>query len=62
MPTPVWGRDELKAGEMWNSNSLIAWLIAAAGLPTDFARPPRAAARPVGTQVSRWRVAAVCET
>jgi hypothetical protein len=21
VPTPVWGRDELRAGEMWNSNS-----------------------------------------
>ena len=28
VPTPVWGRDELRTGEMWNSNSVIAWLIA----------------------------------
>jgi hypothetical protein len=40
VPTPVWGRDELKAGEMWNSNSVIAWLIAGAGLPTAQLRPP----------------------
>jgi hypothetical protein len=40
VPRPVWGRDELKAGEMWNSNSMIAWLLAAAGLSTDFLRPP----------------------
>jgi hypothetical protein len=40
VPTPVWGRDELNAGEMWNSNSMIAWLIATAGLPTDLLRPP----------------------
>ena len=40
VPRPVWGRDELKAGEMWNSNSLIAWLIAAADLFTDDVRPP----------------------
>ena len=40
VPTPVWGRDELKAGEMWNSNSVIAWVIASAGLPTDRLRPP----------------------
>src|SRR4030088_2809034 len=32
VPTPVWGRDELGAGEMWNSNSLISWLIARSGL------------------------------
>ena len=34
-PTPVWGRDELGAGEMWNSNSLIAWLLARSGLPAE---------------------------
>ena len=32
VPTPVWGRDELGAGEMWNSNSLISWLIVRSGL------------------------------
>jgi hypothetical protein len=35
VPTPVWGRDELRAGEMWNSNSLISWLLVRAGLPTE---------------------------
>jgi hypothetical protein len=39
-PTPVWGRDEWEAGEMWNSNSMAAWLIATAGLATDQLRPP----------------------
>jgi hypothetical protein len=39
-PTPVWGRDELQAGEMWNSNSMIAWLIASADLATDHLGPP----------------------
>jgi hypothetical protein len=39
-PTPVWGRDELGTGEMWNSNSVIAWLVAAAGLPVERLRPP----------------------
>jgi hypothetical protein len=32
VPLAVWGRDELRAGEMWNSNSLISWLIVSAGL------------------------------
>jgi hypothetical protein len=32
VPTPVWGRDRLHAGEMWNSNSVIAWLIAGSGI------------------------------
>jgi hypothetical protein len=42
VPTPVWGRDELGAGEMWNSNSMIAWLLTTAGLPAERLRlPPR---------------------
>jgi hypothetical protein len=40
VPTPVWGRDELKAGEMWNSNSVSAWLIATAGIPAEGLGPP----------------------
>ncbi len=40
VPTLVWGRDEWGAGEMWNSNSLIAWLIARCGLPTESIHPP----------------------
>lgn len=35
VPTPVWGRDELDAGEMWNSNSLISWLIVRSGLRAE---------------------------
>lgn len=31
-PTPVWGRDELRAGEMWNSNSVVSWVLESAGL------------------------------
>jgi hypothetical protein len=31
LPTPVWGRDELGTGEMWNSNSIVGWLLARAG-------------------------------
>lgn len=40
VPRPVWGRDELGAGEMWNSNSVVSWLLARSGLPTDRIRPP----------------------
>jgi hypothetical protein len=40
VPLPVWGRDELAAGEMWNSNSLIAWLIESNGLDASSIRPP----------------------
>jgi len=40
VPTPVWGRDELRAGEMWNSNSLISWLIARSGIDAESVQPP----------------------
>jgi hypothetical protein len=40
VPTPVWGRDELHAGEMWNSNSVIAWVIARSGLDAASIKPP----------------------
>jgi hypothetical protein len=40
VPDLVWGRDETQTGEMWNSNSVISWLIASSGLPTDVIRPP----------------------
>jgi hypothetical protein len=40
VPTPVWGRDHLGAGEMWNSNSVVAWLIERSGLYEGSIRPP----------------------
>jgi hypothetical protein len=48
VPTPVWGRDELDTGEMWNSNSLISWLIARSGLDAKTIRPP------VGGRAPGW--------
>jgi hypothetical protein len=39
-PTATWGRDEQHTGEMWNSNSLVAWLLARSGHDTDAVRPP----------------------
>ncbi len=40
VPTPVWGRDELGTGEMWNSNSVIAWVIERSGIDAGAIRPP----------------------
>lgn len=40
VPTPVWGRDELRGGEMWNSNSLVSWLIVRSGLDVDAVQLP----------------------
>ncbi len=39
-PAVTWGRDELHAGEMWNSNSLIAWLLARSGHHADAIEMP----------------------
>lgn len=39
-PTVTWGRDELHTGDMWNSNSLIAWLLARSGHETDTIQLP----------------------
>jgi hypothetical protein len=40
LPSPVWGRDELGAGEMWNSNSVISWLLERSGLSAGAVAPP----------------------
>ena len=40
VPRLVWGRDELGAGDMWNSNSIISWLLASAGVDVSRLRPP----------------------
>lgn len=41
VPTPVWGRDDLHAGEMWNSNSVTSWLLTSADVCGHAGRPPR---------------------
>jgi hypothetical protein len=40
VPTPVWGRDELGTGEMWNSNAVIAWVISRSDMDAASLRPP----------------------
>ncbi len=40
VPVLTWGRDESRTGEMWNSNSLVSWLLALSSLPVDL-EPPR---------------------
>jgi hypothetical protein len=53
VPTPVWGRDELRTGEMWNCNSVVAWTIARAGLDADSIQPP------AGGRAPGWRAGLV---
>lgn len=40
VPAKVWGRDEDRLGEMWNSNSVIAWILARAGVDAGAWSPP----------------------
>ena len=41
VPRATWGRDELETGDMWNSNSLVSWLLTRSGHDTHaIALPP----------------------
>lgn len=40
VPPATWGRDELGTGDMWNSNSLVSWLLARSGHDTGAIVPP----------------------
>ena len=53
VPTLVWGRDQLAAGEMWNSNSFISWLLERSGLDTESIHPP------VGGRAPGWQAGLV---
>jgi len=53
VPTPVWGRDELGVGEMWNSNSTISWLLARGGVDVESIPLPR------GGRAPGWRAGIV---
>jgi hypothetical protein len=56
VPAPVWGRDELEAGEMWNSNSVVSWLLERSGVGAASATMPhdgRAPGWDAGVAVAR---------
>ncbi len=53
VPLLAWGRDELRCGDMWNSNSVISWLLARSGLPVDEIHPP------VGKRAPGWEAGRV---
>lgn len=56
VPSLVWGRDESGAGEMWNSNSVVSWLLTMCDLDMDrIAAPPagRAPGWDAGITVAR---------
>jgi hypothetical protein len=49
VPPLVWGRDERRTGDMWNSNSVISWLLVRAGVDVDRIRSP------AGGRAPGWR-------
>ncbi len=55
VPTLTWGRDESHAGEMWNSNSICAWLLTQSGVDAAVISPPTGGRAPgwkAGIQVA----------
>lgn len=59
-PGLTWGRDAFGAGDMWNSNSLIAWLLTCSGHDIDAIVPPprgRAPGWAAGVAAARQRTA-----
>jgi hypothetical protein len=56
LPALTWGRDELGTGEMWNSNSVVAYALALAGHDMDLIHPP-ARGRAPGWRAGLWLAA-----
>ena len=46
VPPRIWGRDEFGLGDMWNSNSVIAWLLARSGAPIEMLAAPEGGRAP----------------
>jgi hypothetical protein len=40
VPPLVWGRDQLRTGEMWNSNSVVSWLLVRSGVSMEAIAAP----------------------
>jgi hypothetical protein len=60
VPALVWGRDEGHTGDIWNSNSVISWLIASASLDVAGIHPPSGGRAPgwqAGLERSAWDAA-----
>ena len=53
VPPLTWGRDEIGCGDMWNSNSLVAWLLA--GTAHDM----RTIGPPLGGRAPGWHAGLV---
>lgn len=65
VPQMVWGRDELGVGEMWNSNSVISYLLARVGVHAESLRPRAGGRAPgweAGILAARSQVDAMVQT
>jgi hypothetical protein len=65
VPALVWGRDEARTGEMWNSNSLTAWLLTISGHRMETIGPPAHGRAPgwlAGLTVAARRRGRACPT
>lgn len=49
VPALTWGRDELGANDIWNSNSVIAWVLSRSGIDAAGTAPPE------GGRAPGWR-------
>jgi hypothetical protein len=61
VPPMKWGRDERRTGDMWNSNSVVSWLLTRSGLPAEHIQPPRGGRAPgwtAGVEIARRDAAA----
>lgn len=46
VPAHVWGRDAADVHDMWNSNSLVSWLLVTAGVDIESVTPPEGGRAP----------------
>jgi hypothetical protein len=46
VPAHVWGRDAADVHDMWNSNSLVSWLLVTAGVDIESVAPPEGGRAP----------------
>lgn len=56
VPTLTWGRHVLDTGDMWNSNSLVSWLLTVSGIAATALEPP------VGARAPGWTAGAAMAT
>ncbi|WP_218000262.1 hypothetical protein [Millisia brevis] len=53
VPRHTWGRDVYRIGDMWNSNSVVSWLLTCTDIDADRIAPP------AGGRAPGWRTGIV---